>query len=604
MSTAAVVVLGVLGVAFLLFVTGWLQPDIIAMLVLVSLVLSRVVDPGDAFAGFSSFAVITIGALMVIGFGLEKTGVVAIVARRLGRIIKERYNRLLLLNTAIPGVLSGFINIVASAAFFIPVILRLCKQMKVPQAKILLPMASTALVGANLSLIGASHNLVVDSLLEGATGRGFAFFEFTAVGAVLLAVVLVYIFTVGQRLLPGWRETPEPTEVPLTLNLVDVYELEDRLFEVWFSGELEKGEEMTLEDFDLPGHGLTLIAAVREGELLVIPEKGLSLVSGDVLLLQGREERVKAFAEEHHLLTFIGPPKSQEKYPLSTAELAEAVIPPRSPAIGRTVEDLGLIEEFGMTVIAYYRDDRPHRTGVHQVKLREGDSLLIYGPRDRMREFDPEKELLIYFKPGEPEVTAEMRKKAPLAAAILLVVVLVAALDWFPIAVTAVAGAVAMVLLGVVPLARVYEAVDWRTLVLIAGMYPLGVALNETGVADLAGEALLGTLGGLGPVAVLGGVALLCMVLTQAIHNAAVAIIMTPVAINAADLVGSDPRGFAVGVVVACSAAFLMPYGHPAPYLVQEPGGYEAGDYLKFGAGLNVLALAVILVVVPLLWPL
>ena len=604
MSGAALVVLAVLVVAFLLFVTGWLEPDLIAMLVLVGLVLSRVIDPGDAFRGFSSFAVITIAGLMVIGFGLEKTGVVAWVARRLGRIIRERYNRLLLLNTAIPGLLSGIVNIVASASFFIPVILRLCKQMRVSQAKILLPMAATALVGANLTLIGASHNLVVDSLLEGSTGQGFAFFEFTAVGVVLLAATLLYIVVLGQHLLPGEKETPEPTEVPETLDLVDVYELEDRLFEVWFSGELEEGGTLTLGDVGLPGHGLTLIAAVREGELLVIPGPEMDLVPGDVLLLQGREKRVEAFADDHHLLTFIGPPKSQEKYPLSTAELAEAVVPPRSPVLGQTVEELDMPRAFGMTVIAYYREGQPHRTGVQEVELQEGDSLLVYGPRDRMREFHPEKELLIYFKPGEPEISTKMKKKAPLAAAILLLVVLVAALDWFPIPVTAVAGAVAMILLGIVPLARVYEAIDWKTLVLIAGMYPLGVALNQTGAADAVGRVLLAGLGGLGPLAVMGGVALLCMILTQAIHNAAVAIIMTPVAIQASELMGSSPTGFCVAVVVSCSAAFLMPYGHPAPYLVRDPGGYEAGDYLKFGAGLNVLTLAVILTVVPALWPL
>jgi len=146
--------------------------------------------------------------------------------------------------------------------------------------------------------------------------------------------------------------------------------------------------------------------------------------------------------------------------------------------------------------------------------------------------------------------------------------------------------------------------IDWRTLVLIGGMYPLGLALNETGAADLIGEGLIAALGGFGPLAVLGGVAVLSMILTQPIHNAAVAIIMTPIAINAATSMGSNPKAFCIGVIVACSATFLMPYGHPAPFLVQEPGGYHARDYLRFGAVLNLITLLVILLLVPLLWPL
>ena len=602
METPVIIVLAVLVVSFALFVSGRLAPDLIAMLVLVSLVLARVVDPAEAFAGFSSFAVIAIAGLMVVGDGLEKTGVVKWVARQLERIIRRSFGRLLLLNTAIPGVLSGFVNIVAAASFFVPVVLRLCKQMNVPQSKILLPMACTALIGANLTLIGASHNLVVDSLLGRATGEGFSFFEFAPVGLTLLIAALVYI-PLAQGLLPGARETPAPERVSVTGDLIEVYGLQDRLFELYATDEVGD-TTVTVADLRLEEQGLTLIALVRESDRLVLPHGDNPIEAGDMLLVQGRADAVERAAEAIPPLTFLGPPKIQEAYPLSTAELAEAVVPPRSSAIGHPIRELDLLSEFGMTTIAYFRDGTPHRTGVQDVELHEGDSILVYGPREKMRDFDPEKELLIYFKPGEPDVAPRRKRLAPLAAAILLAVILPAAIGWMPIAATAVAGAVAMVVFGIVPLTDVYRAIDWKTIVLIAGMYPLGVALNGTGAADLIGEGLIGLLGDLGPLAVLGGVTLLCMILTQPIHNAAVAIIMTPIAINAAQAMQSDPRGFCVAVVVACSTTFLMPYGHPAPLLVQRPGGYTSADYPRFGAGLNLIALVVILGLVPLLWPL
>lgn len=601
MTLPAAIVLSVLVLAFVFFVAGKLRPDLIAVLVLVSLVLSRVINPQEAFTGFSSFAVMAIAGLMVIGEGLQRTGVVQWVARRLERVIKKKYNRLLLLNTAIPGVLSGFVNIVAAASFFIPVILRLSKQMKVSQSRILLPMACTALIGANLSLIGASHNLVVHSLLEESEGTGFAFFEFTIVGAVLLVAALVYLFFIGQNLLPGKSEAPAPSRVPVTANLIEVYDLEDRIFEVWIS-EASEESPYSVKDIKLEERGLTLLTLVREGDRLLFPSDEFTVGEGDTLLLQGREEVITELCEEFDWMTFIGPPKGQEKYPISTAELAEAVVPPRSPAVGKTVRELEFIEELGLTPIAYYRENRPVRTGARDTELQEGDSILFYGPRNRLREFDPEKELLVYFKPGKPEVSTKLKQKAPLAAAILVAVILVAALDWFPIAITAIAGAALMLLSGIVEVKRVYDAIDWRTLVLIGGMYPLGIALNSSGAADLIGEALVGTLGGFGPLPLLGGIVVLTIILTQPIHNAAAAIIMTPIAINAAEMVGSNPRAFCVAVVVACSATFLMPYGHPAPLLVQEPGNYRSSDYFRFGIGLEVVTILVILGVVPLIW--
>jgi|SRR6056297_666264 len=602
MSSAAIVFL-VLVVSFALLVSGRLKPDIVAVLVLLSLVLSRVIEPVQAFAGFSSFAVVTIAALMIIGDGLQKTGVVDWVAKKLEKVIRKRHGRLLFVNTAVPGLLSGVINIVAAASFFIPVILRLCKEMCVAQSRILLPMACAALAGANLTLIGASHNLVVHSLLEDVQGNGFSFFEFTAVGAILLLAVIAYAFVFGRFLLPGRRETPDPEQVPVTTRLIDVYGLDDRLFEVYATDEIEDST-VTIDDLRLEAdHRLELVTVVREGSHLKAEARDTVLKASDMLLVQGRRADAEAFAERHESLTFMGPPEMQRKYPLSTAELAEAVVPPRSPAVGQTAREFGLSDQFGLRAIAYYRDGRAHRRGSRDTPLREGDSILFYGPRAKMREFEPEKDLLVYFKPGNAEVASTKRHLAPWAAAILAAVILVAALGWYPIAVSALAGAVLMVLSGIVDWRRLYDAIDWKTLVLIAGMYPLGTALQQSGGADMIGEALVNNLGGFGPLAVLGGISVLCMLLTQPMHNAAVAIIMTPIAITAAEAMGSSLTGFCVAVVVSSSAAFLLPYGHPAPFLVQEPGGYRISDYFKFGAGLNLITLAIVLLLVPFFWP-
>ncbi len=602
MTLSITLVLGILIIAFILFLTGWLKPDVIAMLVLLSLVISGIIEPIDAFQGFSSFAVMAIAGLLIIGEGLERTGVVKWVARKLEGLTGKSFNRLLLINTSIPGILSGFVNIVAAASFFIPVILRLCLKLDVSPSKVLMPMACLALCGANLTLIGASHNLVVHSLLEESQGVGFSFFEFTVVGAVLLLVAITYVFVLGQRLLPARVKIEKPKQVTITSNLVETYDLKDSLFEIWITEEYENSE-VKLAELDLEKKfGLILIEIVREQDRFVNVEENFELQREDLLLVQGEKEVVQRFCDSYEGISYLGPPRSQEKYPVSMAELAEAVVPPRSPVIGKTAAEMDFRNDFGLTLISYFRDDKPVHGAVSDQKLKEGDGLLFYGPRDKIRDFDPEKEILVYHKPGQPEVSSSLKKKAPLAALILLAVVGTAAANLIPISVSALAGAVLMVLTGIINPLKTYDAIDWKTLVLIGGMYPLGLALSETGASDLIGNALIDSLGSFGPLVVLAGIVVLTMVLTQPIHNAAVAIIMTPIAINAAELMGSNPRAFCVAVLVACSTTFLMPFGHPAPLMVQEPGKYNGADYIRFGLPLNILALAVILIVVPLIW--
>jgi len=603
MPISVTIVLAILFLAFILFLTGILRPDSIAIFVMLSLVISGVISPEDSFVGFSSHAVMTVAGLLVITEGLKRTGVVLLVARKLENLIGRSFNRLLLINSSMPGILSAFITVMPTASFFIPVILRLCLRMKVSPSRILMPMAAIALIGANLTLIGASHNLVVHSLLQESQGTGFGFFEFSIVGICLLLASLLYIFFIGRHLLPNRQKLDNPRNSTVTANLIQEYDLKNKLFEAWVSTDLE-AKHLSIAELDLYGrYGLDLLEVVREGSKFVELDD-FDLQSGDTLLLKGTEKAAKDFCEYYSGITYMGPPRAQEKYPISSAELAEAVVPPRSPVMGKTPKEINFREQYSLTVIGYYRDGKPHASYAQDVKLQEGDGLLFYGPRNAIRDFEPNKEILIYYKPGIPEVSAKKEKLAPLAAAILLAVVVSAAADLVPISVAAIGGALLMTLTGIINPVKAYEAIDWKIIILIGGMYPLGIAMVQTGTADMIGDVLVNALGGFGPLILMAGVSFLTMILTQPIHNAVAAIIMTPIAINAAELMGSNPRAFCIAVLVSCSSTFLMSVGHPAPLMVQLPGNYNAVDYLKFGLPLNIIAMAVILLVIPLFWPL
>jgi di/tricarboxylate transporter len=598
-----VLVFVILGVAVFLFVSEWVSPDIVALLVLVSVSASGLVTTQEALSGMSSSAVAAIIGLSVIGAGLIRSGAIIWAADQLTGLIRGSTRRLTLVSTLGPGLLSSVVNIEAAASVFIPAIMRLARRVGVPPSRLLMPLAFTALAGANLTIIGASHNLVVNSQLTAAGLTGFGFFELTPAGLVFLGLTTVYSFVFAGLLLPSHEEVLVDEGYLSQDELVIAYGMADRLWEVAVLPESEIAGK-TLREADLGARfGVGVIAIVRAGSAAAIAPYKVALEDGDTLLIGGREERVRQLVDETGL-ELLGAPRAVSPFPLSDAELVEVIVPPRSAVIGSTLRDLNFRSANDLTAVAVWHSGRPIRTDVGNHLLAPGDTLLLYGSRASTRMFHPRPDYLWLNPPPEEEAPAEMRHYAPVTGAILLGVIALASLGLMNIGVAALGGAALTILLGILTPRQAYERIGWGTVIMIAGMFPLGIALLNSGGAELISELLIDVLEPFGDVTVLAGVAFITMLLTQPMHNAAVAIIMSPVAIDVAAQLDSNPHAFAAAVIVAASANFLLPVGHPAPYLVKAPGGYQARDYLKFGAGLNALALLMIVIVIPLLWPL
>lgn len=299
---------------------------------------------------------------------------------------------------------------------------------------------------------------------------------------------------------------------------------------------------------------------------------------------------------------FAGRPRDQKAFPLSTAELVELVVPPRSPVIGKTLTDLDFRKKTGLSGIALWHQGKPLRTNVGNHPLQEGDGLLLFGNRKKTRSFKPGKSFRWLHPPREQEAPPELGHLGPYAAALLILVVLSAALGWLPVAVAALCGALGMILLRILTPKQAYGSVEWQTIILIGSLYPLGIALENSGASALMAQWLVSSLESFGAKGVLFGVAFLTMLLTQPLHNVAAAVIMTPVALDAAQAVGANPKTFAVAVIIGASAAFLMPVGHPVSLLAYRLGNYKPKDYLRFGLGLCLLVLLIATFVVPLFW--
>lgn len=589
-----------------LFVTEWVRLDIVPLLVPVTLCLAGLTSAEEVFAGFSSTAVVTVAALFVISAGLVRSGVVDRAADSLKRFTGDSRFRLILASTALPGSLAGFVNVSATVFFFVPTVMRMALQSNVPRSRLLLPLVATCLLGANLTLIGASHNLVVNSLLNKSTGLSFSFFEFLPLGIILITTAVIYNFLLGWRLLPGETSESAKKHLDFSEDLVKVYDLDDRLWELWVKDK-SPAVGKTLSQAGLGQHyGLSVLAVVREGGQAVgqLPagQEELALQAEDVLLVLGRETKIRDLAGQEGL-TLAGQPRGQDIFSLSTAELVEVIVPPRSPVIGESLTSLHFRQRTGLSGIAMWRDGKPRRTNVGSQSLREGDGLLLFGDRKKIRRYEPGRDFTWLHPLRQDEAPQELRHLGPLAAFTLALVVASAALGWLPIPVAALAGAASMILLGILSPVEAYGSIEWRTIILIGCLYPLGIAMVNSGASALLARLLVTTLGHLGPAGVLGGVALVSLILTQPLHNVAAAVIMTPVALDAAHALAVNPKTFAMAVIVGVSAAFLLPVGHPTPLLVKMLGNYESRDYLRFGLGLGLLVLLVIVLAVPRVWP-
>jgi len=349
--------------------------------------------------------------------------------------------------------------------------------------------------------------------------------------------------------------------------------------------------------------GLRLIARCREGDFSIVEDADRPLEADDVLLVHGKEAALRELCRNWKGMTLTGRPKLEDRFSWSAFEVAELVVPPRSQVIGKTLNKVGLQDRAGLTALALWRGGRPLGNEALRTPLREGDGILLFGTRERAREFEPNPDFLWSRAPRKIEAPEHLRRLAVPATLIFLSVIAAAAFDLLPISVAALAGASGMVLLGILSPKEAYERIEWRTLVLIAGMYPVGAALQETGAAGVMADLISRTAGQMGPRAVLLAIGACSIVLTQFLHHAVVAVVMTPVALGVAHSLGGNPKAVAVAVIVGTSANFLLPVGHPAPLLVQDPGGYSNRDYLRYGIGLVCLVLGVLVLLVPWLWP-
>ncbi|MGQ9734235.1 MAG: SLC13 family permease [Candidatus Bipolaricaulia bacterium] len=605
MDSRLILTFAILGGGIGLLLSGRIRADLAALLIAVALGVSGVLTPQEALSGFSRTAVITIMAIFVLAEGLRRTGLTERAGNLLLRLTGAAERRLVVIVMLAGAFLSLFMNNIAAMAVLLPAVSGAARKGGVNPSRILIPLAFSTLLGGMATLL-TTTNIVVSSLLRDQGLAGFGLLDFAPVGLPLVAAGIAFMALWGRQLLPA-RSPAERLQAIREAggegDLVETYRLGERLFRARIpAGSYLIGKPLAQSTFR-EIYNLNVVAIEREGRTMLCPTPDAVLQEGDTVLLEGRLEEFKRRDVEPYLE--ILPPREWHERDLEAPAvvMVEAVLAPRSGLIGQSLRQAHFREKYGMSVLGIWRGDRPIRTGLSDLPLQFGDALLLQGPRERLAVLRAEPELILSGNELEEAVPLP-GGKGWLALAIMALTLLGAAISRPAVGEIMLGGALAMILAGVLTMDQAYRAIDWKVVFLVAGVLPLGLATVKTGAATKLASGLLSLLGGAGPLALLAGLGLLTFLLSQAINGAAVAAIVAPVAIQAAQQSGADPRAFAMGVALATSMAFLTPLGHPVNMLIMGLGGYRVRDYVKVGLPLALLLLGVMLLLLPLFWPL
>jgi len=616
----------ILGITMVLFVWGKWQPDLVAVGSLLALFLANIITVEEAFSGFANSTVVLIASLFIVGEGLSRTGVTAYIGERLIGSARGNHIRLLVLAMTATAVLSAFISNAGTVATLMPAVVVAAWGLKSTPSAFLIPVAFAANAGGLLTLTGTPPNIVVTDALRAAGFREFGFFEFGLIGIPIVLISIVYMVTIGKRLLPKTRSGDAPPMLNREMDeLASAYSLDDELFRMRIrkpsplrgsslrKSDLGKRFGITVLHIQPAAEAISLQdpgTAVRKGVETVLPDHdGLpdpdqELHRNDILVVSGTASQIRDLEVAMQLGVLPIDDAGGTLVELLSQEIgiAEVLLTPRSSYIGKRVADGVIGKSFDVLVLGILRGDK-------QLPMTEplqfGDAMLVRGTWDAIGVMAEERRNFVVV--GQPDELStqvtELTPKSWLAIGFLVAMVVLMVTGAVPVVIAAMLAAGAMLVSNCLTKTQAYRAISWSTVILIGAMIPMAIALESTGAAGTIADGLVNTLGEMGAVPMLAGIMLVTTFFSQVISNTASAVLMAPIVLSAAAGLGVDPHPLMMGLAVAASSAFLTPIGTAPNLMVMSPGGYRFSHYMKVGAPLLVLVLAVSIFLIPIIWP-
>ncbi len=603
MTSQLAIVLGLLASAIAMFALNKPRMDAVALIMLTALPFTGAVTMNEALAGFSDPNIVLIAALFVIGDGLVRTG----VARRMGDWLAKTAGgseaKLLVLLMVVVCGLGATMSSTAVTAIFIPVVLRVSQSVGASPRRLMMPLSMAALISGMTTLIATAPNLVVNSELLRTGHAGFNFFSFTPFGVPILALAIIYML-VARKWLSGEASGPSRNDRPRLRDWIQSYQLADRERRVRITADSPLVNQTLTELAQRNEIGATLIAIERSGKLIA-PSPNTTLQVGDAVFVDLAS--TQAGAEIYGQFGVEELPLSGEYFCDLSQEIgmAEVIVPASSDLVGRTPQDINFRAKYGLTTVGLRRDAHAEVGNLWQQQLQVGDTLLVCGPWEAIRNLQSAgSDLVVFNLPAELTEVLPAAGKAWQAVGCLALAIGLMVSGVIPNVQAALIGCLAMGLLGCVNLTSGYRSIDWKTIVLIVGMLPFAVALERTGGVELAADGLMALVGDSGTRVVLATLFAITAGLGMFISNTATAVLMAPVAISMAEDLGASPLPFAMIVALAASTAFMTPVSSPVNTLVVTPGDYTFGDFVKIGVPFSLIVMIVSVILVPILMPL
>ena len=578
--------------AVVLFVFEWVRVDVVGIIMMVMLPLTGLIAPNEAFVGLSSNAVCSIIAVIIIGAGLDKTGVMNQVAGPIIKLAGNSESRVISLVSGAVGIISSMMQNIGAAALFMPATQRIAKRMEIPVSRILMPMGFCAIIGGTITLVGASPTILLNDLmtLGGQKLEPFGLFTQTPIGICLLITAIVYFLLFGKYILPA--ATGE-SDRGVTASLMEEYKALGNTFELTVPEDFNGPK--TLQELNIRSKFLvTVIAIHHRGEKVInfIPRSHNDIQALDDIAVVGKDKNIRRMAQELGWTMKDGLETFAESLARTNAGMAETVVSPRSELIGKTMYDVNFKDLYNLNPVALFKGNRIYYTGLTQITLSMGDTLLLQGPWERFHllKNQPQPRALTFATPLEGEILRPQKAKLAMAWLALSLVQII----FFKIqlSVALMSGALGMVITGVLNIDEAYRAVDWMTVFLLAGLIPLGMAFEKTGTAAFIATHVLGLLGHPTPIVLLAAVGVMTSCFTLFISNVGATVLLVPLCMNMAVMAGADPRMAALVVGLSASNTFVLPT-HQVNALIMRPGGYRTIDYAKAGFIMTILFLVV-----------
>ncbi|MBW2155425.1 MAG: anion permease [Deltaproteobacteria bacterium] len=592
MTPEMILTMIVLVFAIILFVFEWVRVDVVGIIMMVMLPLIGLVSPKEAFVGLSSNAVCSIIAVIIIGAGLDKTGVMNKVAGPIIKLAGNSEKKVITLISGTVGIISSMMQNIGAAALFLPAAQRIAKRMGVPISRILMPMGFCAIIGGTITLVGASPTILLNDLmvLGGEKLEPFGLFTQTPIGICLLLSAIIYFLLLGKFVLPA---AEGEADQDVTAMLMNEYEGLEHVFELHVPETFTNPR--SLEELGIRAKFLVTVVAINyaaKKDKIFVPRSSDVISANDDLAIVGRAKKVRRLAEEYDWVIKDGLEVFGEYLAPTNAGMAETVVSPRSEMIGKTMSEVNFKEQYSVNPVALFTGQKIIYSGLTHVRLKMGDTLLLHGSWERFHILrnKPQPRALTFATALEGEIMRP--EKAKLALVWLAVALTQIIVFKIQLSVALMSGALGMIITGVLSVDEAYYAVDWMTVFLLAGLIPLGMAFEKTGTAAFIAKFVLGMLGHPSPIVLLAAVGVMTSFFTLVVSNVGATVLLVPLCMNMAVMAGGDPRMAALVVGLSASNTFVLPT-HQVNALIMRPGGYRTVDYAKAGVVMTALFLAV-----------